>query len=68
MGIHSVTGEPFIWAAAILPVVAVFVPMNLSWGIAILISRQWKSGRYTTYWLVVIVLWLVALAIDFAHH
>jgi hypothetical protein len=64
MGI-PITGEPFVWAAALLPIVAIFFPLNIGWGVLILVSRQWKSGRY---WLLVAMLWLIAVVIDFAHH
>jgi hypothetical protein len=64
MGI-PVTGEPYIWAAAIFKVVAIFLPLNIIWGLVILGGRQWKSGPY---WVIVAALWLIALVIDFAHH
>jgi hypothetical protein len=64
MGI-PITGEPFIWFAALLPIVAIFFSLNLSWGIVIPAGRQWNSGRY---WLMVAMLWLIAVVVDFAHH
>lgn len=64
-GLNSTTGEPFIWAIAILPVLAVALLINISWGVMILRQRQWSSGRL---WLVVVAIWLIAIAIDFAHH
>lgn len=64
-GLDSTTGEPFIWAIAVLPVFAIALFMNVSWGVMILRRRQWSSGRL---WLFVVMIWLVAIAIDFAHH
>ena len=64
-GLNSTTGEPFIWAIAVLPVLAVAFLMNISWGVIILRRRQWSSSRL---WLFVVVIWLVAIGIDFAHH
>jgi len=65
MGEVPVTGEPFVWAAAVLPVVAVFLLLNLTWGALILAHRQWRSGRL---WLLTPLIWLAAIVIDFAHH
>ncbi|MGA9568001.1 MAG: hypothetical protein WBS19_20915 [Candidatus Korobacteraceae bacterium] len=59
------TGEPFIWAVAIAPVLAVFALVNLSWAAKILVGRQWRSGRL---WLLAVLVWIVAILIDFAHH
>jgi len=59
------TGEPFVWAAGILPVVALFLPLNIGWGVVILGTRQWKAGPYL---LLVATMWLIALVVDFAHH
>jgi TRAP-type C4-dicarboxylate transport system permease small subunit len=64
LGIHSVTGEPLIWALSALPVLAVFIVLNLSWAAFILGRRQWKSGRP---WFLAMMIWLVALAIDVVH-
>ena len=30
-GLHSETGEPFVWFTAILPVIAVFALLNIFW-------------------------------------
>ena len=60
-----VSGEPFVWAAAVLPVVAIFLLLNVTWGALILARRQWRSGRL---WLLTLLIWLTAIAIDFAHH
>jgi hypothetical protein len=64
-GMHSVTGEPYIWALSVLPVCAVFLVLNLTWVAFILARKRWQSG---IFWLSTIPIWLVALVIDFAHH
>ncbi len=64
-GIHSVTGEPFIWAIAVVPIFALFFLADLIWGALIVQYRDWRSGRF---WLSAGVIWIVALWIDFAHH
>lgn len=64
-GIHSITGEPFIWALAGWPILALFFVLNLSWAAFILVKgrrQQWRS------WLIAPLIWLVSLWIDFAHH
>jgi hypothetical protein len=63
-GIYATTGEPFIWARNIFPIVAVFLVINITWTI-MLARRKWKGGGF---WLLAAVLWLGALAVDFAHH
>ena len=60
-----VSGEPYAWFAGILPVIAIFLPLNFAWGLGILLRRRWWSGRF---WLFSALIWLVAVAIDFAHH
>jgi hypothetical protein len=64
-GLVPMTGEPFVWFAGILPVVAVFFVLNSAWGALILVRRRWISGRF---WLLAVVSWLIALVIDFEHH
>jgi hypothetical protein len=64
-GLHSVTGEPFVWFGAVLPIVVGFGLLNLLWGIYICLGRRWRSGYF---WLMTAALWLVAVWIDFAHH
>lgn len=64
-GLNAITGEPFIWFAATLPVVAVFFVLNLGWGAMIAARRYWRSGRF---WLLAALCWLVAVWVDFAHH
>lgn len=64
-GLHSVTGEPFIWALYVSPIYLVFFVLNVTWGAFILARKQWRTG---VLWLSTIPIWLVAVAIDFAHH
>jgi hypothetical protein len=64
-GLHSTTGEPFVWFFGTLPVVAIFVVLNLAWGALIVASRHWRSGRF---WLLAALCWLVAVWVDFARH
>ncbi|ADV84289.1 hypothetical protein AciPR4_3536 [Terriglobus saanensis SP1PR4] len=64
-GIHVTTGEPFVWFLSILPIVTIFLVINLAWGTGILTRRHWQGGRL---WLMAAVVWLGALAVDFAHH
>lgn len=63
--LNSTTGEPFIWALGILPIWALFLLLNLIWGAIIAARKQWRSGRL---WLVTGCIWLVSVAVDFAHH
>ena len=63
-GIYTTTGEPFIWLSNILPIVAIFLVINVAWAI-ILARRQWNGGRF---WLLAAAVWLAAVVIDFAHH
>jgi hypothetical protein len=64
-GLSPTTGEPFIWALAVLPVFAVALLINMSWGVIFLRRRQWSGVRL---WLFVAAIWLAAIAIDFTHH
>lgn len=61
----TVAGEPFIWAIAVAPICAIFLLLNLAWAAFVVLGRRWRSG---TLLLATIPIWLVALAIDFAHH
>jgi hypothetical protein len=61
-GIHTVTGEPFVWAARTWPIFICFGLLNLIW---ILRLRKRRDG----YFLVAAAtIWLIATWIDFAHH
>jgi len=64
-GIHSITGEPLVWATSGFPILALFLLVNLSWAAFILVKRRWHEGRS---WLIAPSIWMVALWIDFAHH
>ncbi len=64
-GITTVTGEPFVWFGSILPIVTVFLLINLAWGVAIILHRNWQGARL---WLLTAGLWLGAVAIDFSNH
>jgi len=64
-GIHTTTGEPFVWFLSILPIVAIFFVINLAWGASIVTRRDWQRGRL---WLLTAAVWLGAVMIDFAHH
>ena len=63
-GIHSITGEPFVWFLAIVPIVAFFFLLNVVWG-AVIVRRQWQA---VGFWLLTALVWLGVAAIDFAHH
>jgi hypothetical protein len=64
-GLISPTGEPFVWAAAVFPILAAFLLLNLIWGIVILVRKQWFNVRL---WLLTTPIWMVAIGIDFYHH
>jgi len=59
-----ITGEPFVWFLGIMPVVIVFLLLNLFWG-AMLLNRRWRNGYF---WLMSAAVWFIAVWIDFAHH
>jgi hypothetical protein len=64
-GLIPTSGEPFVWFAGILPVVTVFLVLDVSWGALIILRRKSRAGRW---WILAAVAWLVAIGIDFAHH
>ncbi len=64
-GVYAVTGEPYIWAAIIVPIWATFALINLIWGVTTIVKKRW---RIALLWLAVVCMWLVAVVIDFAHH
>lgn len=64
-GVHSMTGEPFVWASFVLPVWGVFLIINIGWGLAIAMRRRWIQG---SLWLTSAFVWVIAAIIDFAHH
>lgn len=65
LGLHSVTGEPYIWALSVMPICVVFLLLNLIWRAFILCRRQWRCAPL---WLLTIPIWVVAVIIDFSHH
>jgi hypothetical protein len=44
-GITSITGEPFVWAAAGWPILTLFFFLNLFWGMFALAKRRWRSAH-----------------------
>lgn len=64
-GLHSMTGEPFVWAGAVLPIIIGFAMLNLIWGLYICVKKRWRSGYF---WGMSAAVWLIAIWIDFAHH
>ena len=64
-GIYSITGEPFVWALSVWPILALFILLNLSWAAIIVAKRRWHDVRY---WLITPLIWLVSISVDFAHH
>jgi hypothetical protein len=64
-GMIPVSGEPFVWFAAILPVLVVYPLLNLVWGAFIVFRRRRQSGRW---WLLTATIWFCAVVIDFVHH
>lgn len=63
-GMVPVSGEPFVWALA-LPVLATFFLADIVWAGLLLRHKQWK-GRLS--WLVAVLVWLIAIGLDFSHH
>ena len=64
-GLNSTTGEPFLWAMAVVPTLTVALLIDVPWGVVILKKKHWRSGRLL---LSVGVIWIIAIAIDFTHH
>jgi hypothetical protein len=64
-GLHSGTGEPFVWGLSVVPIFTIFFVVDVVWGGLILVRRRWPSGYL---WLLAALIWLVAAVIDFAHH
>jgi len=65
LGVYSVTGQPYVWAVAVLPIFAGFSLLNSLWGTYICVRRKWRSGYF---WLATTVIWVVAVGFDFEHH
>lgn len=64
-GLDSISGEPFIWAINVFPIWIIFAVPNTSWAAILLSRREWRSARI---WVLIIIFWLTAATIDFAHH
>ena len=64
-GIHSVAGEPVVWAVRALPILTGFGFLDLLWGAYICVRRKWRSSYL---WLSTAAIWLIATRIDIAHH
>jgi hypothetical protein len=64
-GIHSITGEPFVWFARVVPIAVVFALVDLGWTGYICLKKKWQAGYL---WLATVVVWLAAAWIDFVHH
>lgn len=60
-----VAGEPLVWAAAIFPVVLVFLVVNAAWLGTILLRRRWREGLF---WLGMLPGWAIAVLVDNTHH
>ncbi len=65
-GITVITGEPFIWAGFVLPVLTVFGVVDALWAFRALVPLP--RLRDARVGLVVAAAWAVAIAFDFAHH
>jgi hypothetical protein len=61
-GAHSVTGEPFVWAVRTWPIFICFGLLNLIW---ILRIRKWRDSHF---FIAAVMIWIIAMWIDFAHH
>ena len=64
-GLNSTTGEPFLWAMAVVPTLTVALLIDVPWGVIILKRKHWSSGRLLLF---VGVIWVIAIAIDLVHH
>ena len=64
-GLNGLRPEPFIWFAAVYPMFAAFLLLNVTWGALIIYHRQWRMGQL---WLLAAVSWLVGFMIDYFHH
>ena len=64
-GVVPVTGEPFVWFLAVVPVLAVFLLADIVWGGLLLRNRE---SRRWLCWLITAAVWLLAIGIDFSRH
>ena len=60
-----VAGEAAVWFVAIMPVVALFVVLNVAWTSLIIVFRQ---RRQRFFLVMTAVIWLIGIGIDYAHH
>jgi hypothetical protein len=64
-GIHTVSGEPVVWALFVFPVWTAFFVLNIIWAISNLLRRiRGNVGAYV----LVSILWVVAVVIDYSQH
>jgi hypothetical protein len=64
-GMIPIVGEPYVWFAAIAPVVALFVVVNAAWTWLIIARGQ---RRQRLFLVLTAAVWLIGIGIDFAHH
>jgi hypothetical protein len=64
-GLHSETGEPFVWAFSVMPVFTIFFVVDAFWGALILVSQQWRRGYL---WLLTALILAGRCSDRFAHH
>jgi hypothetical protein len=64
MGVQP-SGEPFVWAAGVIPVWAAFLIANVIWAVIAVVRKQRVSALPM---LVNACLWIVAVVIDFSRH
>ena len=64
-GLHSETGEPFVWAFSVMPVFTIFFVVDVFWGALILVSQQWRRGYL---WLLTALILAGRCSDRFAHH
>lgn len=64
-GVTTLTGEPFIWFAAIFPVVVACALLNVGWLAYIVVTRQRRSILPMALGA---LLWIGGIVVDFARH
>jgi len=60
-----ITGEPFVWFLAVVPVLGVFLLADVVWGGPLLRNRDAKRWLW---WLITAAVWLLPIGIDFSRH
>jgi hypothetical protein len=62
-------GDPLIWVLTALPILGLFLLLNISWlawaSIVYFVRRNW---RIKLIYSIVPVLWAITLYVDFSHH